>query len=289
MTLPPYRCAGSLRCWLARSALLQNRAVPSLSPYRLLLMPYLSSFLRRISTLYGVLIALGLLIPQAYAVPTTTPHSVPNTIAQRVAACFVCHGQEGRASSAGYLPRIAGKPAGYLYNQLLNFREDRRHNAAMISFVGNLSDAYLWEIASYFAALDLPYPAPSPVALTVEQRARGETLALRGDASRQLPACNQCHGPQLMGMQPATPGLLGLPRDYLLSQLGSWRTQSRRAMAPDCMADIAGRLSPEDLGAVTAWLSQQPVPAGAKPAAPPQAVADAAGASKVLHCGSVAK
>jgi cytochrome c553 len=219
------------------------------------------------------------------------PHTVPNTIAQRVTACFACHGQEGRASGGGYLPRIAGKPAGYLYNQLLNFREDRRHSGAMASFVGHLSDAYLMEIASYFAALDWPYPAPRVEALSTSQRVRGEALALRGDPLRQLPACQQCHGPQLMGMLPATPGLLGLPRDYLLGQLGAWRTPSRRAMAPDCMADIAGRLSPDDLGAVAAWLSQQPVPVGAKPAAPPGAgrangVADA---SAALHCGSVAK
>lgn len=265
-------------------------------------MPCLAFTLRRIVTFLGVLIALNLLSPEARAVSTgsgtpgqaqlqlqlnTTPGTVPNTIAQRVAACFACHGQEGKATSGGYLPRIAGKPAGYLYNQLLNFREDRRHNGAMVSFVGNLSDAYLWEIARYFAALDLPYPAPSLVSLSTAQRARGEALALHGDTARQLPACNQCHGGQLMGMQPATPGLLGLPRDYLLSQLGAWRTQSRRAMAPDCMADIAGRLSPEDLGAVTAWLSQQPVPLGAKPAAL-RAVADAAVPS-ALHCGSVAQ
>ena len=55
--------------------------------------------------------------------------SVPDTIAERVRACTVCHGKEGRATSDGYYPRIAGKPAGYLFNQLVNFREGRRRNA----------------------------------------------------------------------------------------------------------------------------------------------------------------
>ena len=50
------------------------------------------------------------------------PAPVENTMAQRMQACSVCHGKEGRATNAGYFPRIAGKPAGYLYNQLLNFR-----------------------------------------------------------------------------------------------------------------------------------------------------------------------
>ena len=39
-------------------------------------------------------------------------------MAQRVLACTGCHGPEGRAAADGYYPRIAGKPAGYLFNQL---------------------------------------------------------------------------------------------------------------------------------------------------------------------------
>ena len=63
------------------------------------------------------------------------PHTVPDTMAQRVLACTGCHGKEGRATNAGYFPRIAGKPAGYLYNQLRNFRDGRRTNAAMTHLV----------------------------------------------------------------------------------------------------------------------------------------------------------
>ena len=50
-------------------------------------------------------------------------------IAERVKACTVCHGKDGRATNEGYFPRIAGKPAGYLYAQLINFRDGRRNNA----------------------------------------------------------------------------------------------------------------------------------------------------------------
>ena len=48
------------------------------------------------------------------------PMPVPDTMAQRVQACTPCHGKEGRATNQGYFPRIAGKPAGYLANQLVN-------------------------------------------------------------------------------------------------------------------------------------------------------------------------
>ena len=43
---------------------------------------------------------------------------------------------------------------------LQNFREGRRRNATMTYLVSNLPDAYLQEIAAYFAALHPPYAAP---------------------------------------------------------------------------------------------------------------------------------
>jgi cytochrome c553 len=199
------------------------------------------------------------------------PHRVPDTLAQRLLACTGCHGAEGRASNEGYLPRIAGKPAGYLYNQLINFREGRRPNAAMVRLVAPLSPAYLRQIAQHFAAQEVPYPSPQTRSAPADVLAAGERLAREGDSTRQLPACAACHGKSLMGMQPATPGLLGLPRDYVVSQLGAWRTGSRRALTPDCMAHVAQALTPADIHAVSTWLSTQSAPSDARPAAAPVA------------------
>lgn len=203
-----------------------------------------------------------------------------DTMAQRMQACTACHGAQGRAAPDGYYPRIAGKPAGYLYNQLLNFRDGRRHYRLMAQMVDPLTDAYLWDIAQHFAALDLPYPAPAPVQVAPADLARGQRLALQGDPSQRIPACASCHGAELIGMEPATPGLLGLPRDYLNSQLGAWRTGQRRAHAPDCMAQVAEQLSQADVSAVSGWLATQVVPANAKPApAPVQALPVACGSA----------
>lgn len=185
--------------------------------------------------------------------------TVPDTLAQRLAACTQCHGKEGRAAPDGYYPRIAGKPAGYLFQQLVNFREGRRRYPPMTYLVGHLSDAYLHEIAGHFAALDLPHPPPVPATAPTRVLDAGRALVERGDAARDIPACVRCHGRALTGLQPAIPGLLGLPRDYLNSQLGAWQTGLRRAAAPDCMARIAGRLSAGDIEAVSAWLAAQPM------------------------------
>jgi cytochrome c553 len=192
---------------------------------------------------------------------------VIDTIAERTQPCVACHGKEGRATSAGYFPRIAGKPAGYLFNQLVNFREGRRNNAAMTYLVEHLADAYLQEIAGHFASLSLPYPPPQQAVASSQVLGHGERLVRAGDPDRNIPACVSCHGEALTGVLPAVPGLLGLPRDYLIGQLGSWRSGARRAAAPDCMADITARLSSEDIGAVAAWLASQHVPPDSRPAA----------------------
>jgi cytochrome c553 len=194
--------------------------------------------------------------------------AVEDTMAQRVLACTGCHGAEGRAGPDGYYPRIAGKPAGYLHNQLLNFRDGRRQYPLMSELLQTLGDDYLRNMADHFAALDPPYPAVrakgSSAALT-----RGEQLVRKGDAARDLPACASCHGDALMGVAPAIPGLIGLPRDYLAAQLSAWKSGVRQAHAPDCMAQIVKRLSADDIGAVSQWLAAQNVPAGAQPAAMP--------------------
>ena len=157
----------------------------------------LSSALARLA----LLLAFCTLCPPLLAAART----VPDTIAQRVLACTVCHGKEGRATNAGYFPRIAGKPAGYLYNQLRNFRDGRRTNAAMTHLVDHLSDAYQREMADYFASQDLPYPPPQTANAPAAVLQQAQTLVLHGDAQRNIPACTQCHGSAMTGLLPPTP------------------------------------------------------------------------------------
>ncbi|KQV47253.1 cytochrome C [Pelomonas sp. Root1217] len=191
---------------------------------------------------------------------------VPDTLAQRALACTGCHGKEGRAAPDGYYPRLAGKPAGYLYNQLLNFRDGRRDYGLMSELIAPLSDAYLQELAGHFASLDLPYSPPQKPGLPADELARAEALVSRGDAARRLPACTACHGERLTGTQPAIPGLLGLSRDYLNGQLGAWRSGQRRARAPDCMAQIAKTLTEPEINAITQFLAGRALPADPHPA-----------------------
>ncbi|TFW23174.1 c-type cytochrome [Massilia arenosa] len=186
------------------------------------------------------------------------PAVLPDTLQQRIAPCLSCHARTDRDDA--FFPRLAGKPAGYLYNQLINFQQGRRRYPLMTWMVAPLPDPYLHEIADYFANADLARPPAPVVTASPTERARGEQLVQRGDPALKVPACVACHGAALTGAQPAIPGLTGLPRDYINAQLGAWKNGDRHALAPDCMAEIARRLPLQDVTAISAYLAAQPVP-----------------------------
>jgi cytochrome c553 len=183
-------------------------------------------------------------------------------MAERIKPCESCHGNQGRAGPDGYYPRLAGKPAGYLFNQMQNFSYGRRHYTMMRRMMEPLAPAYQREMAEYFSNLQVPYlPSSTPrTAVSSAHATRGKQLALMGDAELKIPACNSCHGENLMGNLSHVPSLLGLPSAYLGAQLSAWSLGERSTAAPDCMADIAKRLSATDAAAVTAWLATQAVP-----------------------------
>ena len=244
-------------------------------------MGYLQGMTRFLRTA-GLASVLWVLALPLAAQPAPNARPIENNMAERTRACTACHGDQGRAGPDGYYPRLAGKPAGYLYHQLRNFAEGRRHYGLMTRLVDPLSDAYMAEIAAHFASLHLPYPAPTPSSLPLERLARGQTLVKQGDAATGLPACAQCHGERLTGVQPNVPGLLGLPLDYLNAQLGAWQTGQRKAHAPDCMAEVIRRIPQDDIIAVSSWLASQPLPADTRPASRPlRAVSD-----PTWRCGS---
>jgi cytochrome c553 len=201
-------------------------------------------------------------VPRAQ--PTAHP---PNTMEARLLACAACHGPQGQGTENDYFPRLAGKPAGYLLNQLVAFRDGRRHYPPMNYLLEYLPEPYLRQMADYLAALRPP-PSPQAAAeVSPTLLARGHALATQGDPDHGVPACARCHGPTFTGMEPAIPGLVGLHASYISAQLGAWRYGTRTAAAPDCMQIIAASLTENDVSAVAAWLASLPIPSDPSPAA----------------------
>ena len=213
---------------------------------------------------FAIVLAILMLCPTAvpYAQPT---ERAPDTMEARLLACAACHGRQGEGTKNDYFPRLAGKPAGYLMNQLVAFRDGRRRYPPMNYLLEYLPDPYLQKMADYFAALRPP-PVPRAVAeVSTQVLARGRSLVTEGDAAHGVPACSRCHGPKLTGMEPAIPGLVGLHASYISAQLGAFRYGTRTAAEPDCMQLVAASLTEADVTAVAAWLASLPIPADPSP------------------------
>jgi cytochrome c553 len=203
-------------------------------------------------------------VSSAQAQPTDHP---PDTLDARLRACAACHGAQGQGTDNDYFPRLAGKPAGYLTNQLVAFRDGRRRYPPMNYLLEYLPDAYLQQIADYYATLRPPSPSPTVTDVSPAVLARGQAIVAQGDPTKGVPACSGCHGTMLTGMQPAIPGLVGLHSSYISAQLGAFRYGTRTAPAPDCMQLIAASLTEADVTAVAAWLASRPVPTDPSPVA----------------------
>ena len=199
--------------------------------------------------------------------------AAPDNIETRMLACTPCHGLRGQGTQDDYSlpkfgPRLAGKPSGYLYNQLVAFRDGRRHYSPMNYLLEYQNDAYLRAMAEYFASQDPPYLPRHTGSTNGAVLSRGQSLATGGDAARGIPACAGCHNPNFTGLEPGIPPLVGLQPNYISAQLGAWRYGTRTAKAPDCMQLVAARLSEDDVTSLAAWLSSLPAPS--KPTPLPQ-------------------
>jgi cytochrome c553 len=212
------------------------------------------------------MVALPTIGSAALAQTPQTPKA-PDTIEARVQACTPCHGQQGEGTNNDYFPRLAGKPAGYLMNQLVAFRDGRRRYPPMNYLLEYQTAPYLQKIAEYFAALRPPPVQQRATDVSAAVLARGKTLVTDGDQARGVPACSGCHGPKLTGMEPALPGLVGLHASYISAQLGAFRYGTRTAAEPDCMQLVAANLTESDTTAVAAYLASAPVPADPSPVA----------------------
>ena len=215
---------------------------------------------------FSILLVSYVMLSGAAFAATDASGAMPSAMDERVRACTSCHGVQGQGLNNDYFPRIAGKPADYLFNQLTAFRDGGRTYPPMGYLLAFLPDDYLRKISQYFADLQPPYPDADHTDVPAATLAAGERLVMHGDPARKIPACIACHGSRMTGTQPGIPGLLGLHASYIAGQMGTWRSGTRHALAPDCMHSIAVKLSDKDITAVSNWLARQPRPADPRPA-----------------------
>lgn len=73
------------------------------------------------------------------------------------APCAVCHGANGKGDPAKGVPDLTGQPAGYLKNQMLLFKADKRSPgepalSAVKALMKTIPDAQYADLAAYFSS-----------------------------------------------------------------------------------------------------------------------------------------
>ena len=172
---------------------------------------------------------------------------------QGATACQTCHGADGSGTAAAGFPRLAGLDAGYIEQQLQNFRSGKRSNPVMQPIAKLLSKKEVPLMAAYYAAL--PIPASAAEGGDAALLGKGEIIATRGDWDHEIPACFQCHGPSGKGMAPSFPATSGQSALYVSNQIEAWKSGSRANDPVGLMKSVADKLSADQLAAVSAFLA----------------------------------
>ena len=172
-------------------------------------------------------------------------------------ACAACHGADGGGQAAAGFPRLAGLNAAYLRRRLDDIAGGERGAAVMKPIAASLSEDERKALVAYYSTMSVA-AAPASAA-SAAGNVRGEWLATRGDWSRQVPGCVQCHGPRGVGVGAYFPPLAGQPALYLAGQMRAFKEGGRRNDPLGMMRHIASSLDDKDIDAVTAWFAAQPV------------------------------
>lgn len=175
------------------------------------------------------------------------------------APCIACHGTDGGGQASGN-PRLAGLDAAYLQKQLDDFANGTRRNPVMRPTASALSEGERHALAVYYSKLPLPPALGKPATPQPAADSLGAVLATRGDWSRGVPGCVQCHGPAGVGVGAHFPPLAGQPAAYLDAQLRAWQQGTRHNDPLQLMQHLSAALSAQDIHAVSAWFAAQALP-----------------------------
>lgn len=201
--------------------------------------------------------------PASAKASSTAPAPDRQGMEERLAACAYCHGKQGQGDldrRGGVYPRLAGQPAGYLYEQMSQFVSGARTGippvVVMRRLLENLSPEYMQRIAEFYQDATPAWAPPLPDGAATLQE--GRALVERGLPAQHIPACTTCHGTNLEGRAPATPALAGQNDRYLTVQFMHWMLDQRQ---DPLHQRAAHALSQPQIQAIAAYLSSlRPAP-----------------------------
>jgi cytochrome c553 len=170
--------------------------------------------------------------------------------AQIFDTCAACHGADGRGTSDGTVPAIAGQHVSVLVKQLVDFRHNRRWDERMQNFSSThhlQGSQDLLDVASYAQSL----PRWPPL-----EGGTGDGKSLQRGATFYFIQCESCHGPLGEGeLRRMRPRLAGQHYEYLMKELAQTAAGERPGMDAEHMQRIR-KMTLEERQGVADYLSR---------------------------------
>ena len=90
--------------------------------------------------------------------PVSSPADAIERGSRAAAQCVICHGPRGEGDAAKVIPGLAGQAPGYLREQMLLFKQDRRSPgdpalAALKALLKTIPDESFADLAAYYGSL----------------------------------------------------------------------------------------------------------------------------------------
>jgi len=160
----------------------------------------------------------------------------------KAALCVACHGDNGN-STIPLNPILAGQTARYIYLELKDFKEGRRHDPQMEPIAQQLDQNDMLTLADYFSKQKL---------VAANFNADPAKVAAGKKKSEEV-LCTMCHLGGFMG-QNEIPRVAGQHYEYVKKQLADFKAKRRTNDAGN-MTSVASGLSDEDIDDLAQYLA----------------------------------
>src|SRR6201995_1403545 len=166
------------------------------------------------------------------------------TIQERAAPCFACHGEQGQ-SQTDNTPSLGGQNAPYALIQLFMFREKLRVFEPMNEMAKAFTDDDLRTFSDFIATLPKPKPPDDTGDPARIQRAQAAATQHR---------CNSCHKADFSGAD-NVPRIANQREDYLAKTLNEYKNNSRHGY-DGTMADVMGEVKPDEIADLAYYIAR---------------------------------
>jgi cytochrome c553 len=183
------------------------------------------------------------------ATATLSTAARAETLAERLAVCSGCHGEDGNSPVPDY-PKLSGLDKDYIVKQLNDFKAGRRTSMIMTSMLEPIDPKEFAGLAKHFAEQKRSPTKPEDDKALPD----GKIIYDDGIVASAVPACAGCHNDDGSGTD-KYPRLARQHPAYIATQLKAFKSGERANDARDAMKAVAKRMSDKEIEAVSQYIA----------------------------------